>query len=95
MRLGWFRHMDRPLPNPTVDVTRGRLDVIIVPPETAAPAAERAFAAATDRADRDEPTALLDELTAAGQQSPPRSPVARSDSDETARWDSEGGHLAR
>jgi hypothetical protein len=96
IRLGWFRNIDRQLLNLTGDVTRGRLDLLIVPPGATARAAGRAFSAATDRANRDGPTAVLDRLTAAGQPRPPRrSPAARPDSEETAGWESEGGHLAR
>jgi Family of unknown function (DUF5994) len=96
IQLGWFRHIDRQLLNMTGDATRGRLDLLVVPPDASEAAAEGAFSAATDRANRDEPTAVLDEVTAAGQQRPsPRSPVVPSDPDETAGWDSEGGHLAR
>jgi Family of unknown function (DUF5994) len=96
LRLGWFRSIDRHLLNMTGDSNRGRLDLLVVPPDTTAAAAQRAFSAATDRANRDTPTALLDALSAAGSPVPtPRSAAVRSDIEDTAVWDSEGGHLAR
>jgi hypothetical protein len=52
VRLGWFRNLDRQLLNVTGDVTRGRLDFLVIPPDTTAAAAEHAFSAATDRANR-------------------------------------------
>ncbi len=62
IRLGWFRSLDRHLLNLTGDVTRGRLDLLVVPPGATRADAGRAFSAATDRANRDAPTALLDGL---------------------------------
>jgi hypothetical protein len=94
--LGWFRSIDQQLLNLTGDLTRGRLDLLVVPPDTTAAAAQRAFSAATDRANRDTPTALLAALGAAGPPvPPPRSAAAQPDLEQTAIWDSEGGHLAR
>ena len=96
IRLGWFRNIDRQLLNLTGDAARGRLDLLVVPPDTMAAAAQRAFAAATDRANRATPTALLEALGAAGPQVPaPRSAPPAHDIEETVVWDSEGGHLAR
>jgi Family of unknown function (DUF5994) len=96
IRLGWFRSIDRQLLNLTGDAARGRLDLLIIPPDTTTAAAQRAFSAATDRANRDTPTALLDALRAAGPPVPPPRPAAaQPDVEETAAWDSEGGHLAR
>jgi hypothetical protein len=96
IRLGWFRRMDRQALNLTGDVRRRRLDLLVVPPDTPAPAARRAFAAATDRANRDTPTELLDALSSAGPPVPaPRSVAARPDIEEIMVWDSEGGHLVR
>jgi hypothetical protein len=65
IRLGWFRSLDRRLLNLTGDLTRGRLDLLVVPPGASRADAGRAFAAATDRANRDAPTALLDGLAGA------------------------------
>ena len=65
IRLGWFRNLDRQLLNMTGDSSRGRLDFLVVPPDTTAAAAEHAFSAATDRVNRQAPTELLDTLSAA------------------------------
>ena len=48
IRFGWFRRMDRQALNLTGDVRRRRLDLLVVPPDTSAPAARRAFAARPD-----------------------------------------------
>jgi uncharacterized protein DUF5994 len=96
IRLGWFRNLDRQLLNMTGDVSRGRLDFLVIPPDTTAAAAEHAFSAATDRANRQAPTELLDMLSAAGPPVPaPRSAHEPDDTEETAAWDSEGGHQYR
>ena len=96
IRLGWFRGIDRRLLNLTGDATRGRLDLLVVPPDTTASTAQRAFSAATDRANRATPTALLDALDSAGPAVPaPRAISAQPDLEQTAVWDSEGGHLVR
>src|SRR5918998_777354 len=96
IRLGWFRNLDRQLLNMTGDLSRGRLDFLVVPPGTTAAAAEHAFSAATDRANRQAPTELLDTLSAAGPPvPPPRSADEPVDTEEIAAWDSEGGHQYR
>ncbi|MEU2348696.1 DUF5994 family protein [Modestobacter sp. NPDC049651] len=59
VRLGWFRSLDRQLVNLTGDPARGRLDLLVVPPDTASADARRAFADASDRANRRTPTTLL------------------------------------
>jgi hypothetical protein len=85
IRLGWFRDLDRHLLNMTGDVSRGRLDFLVVPPDTTAAAAEHAFSAATDRANRQAPTELLDTLNAAGPPvPPPRSSADQPDTEKTA-----------
>ena len=67
IRLGWFRSLDPHLLNLTGDEARGRVDLVTVPPESSPSTAQRAFAAATDPANRQAATALLDGLgTAAG-----------------------------
>jgi Family of unknown function (DUF5994) len=66
VRLGWFRHLDPQLLNLTGDLRRGRLDLLVVPPDTSEADAQRAFAAATDRANGDEPTVLLSGLDRPG-----------------------------
>jgi hypothetical protein len=108
IRLGWFRGIDPQLLDLTGDTTRGRLDLLVVPPDTTAAAARQAFTAASDRANRETPTALLAALhPAAASVAPPRQAFdrpavgqsapagtgARAIWDaETAVWDSEGGH---
>jgi hypothetical protein len=91
-RLGWFRNVDRQLLNMTGDLSRGRLDFLVVPPETTAATADRAFSAATDRANRQAPTELLETLGAASPQVPPPRSADPPDTEETAAWDSEGGY---
>jgi hypothetical protein len=95
IRLGWFRNLDRQLLNMTGDFSRGRLDFLVVPPDTTTAAAEHAFSAATDRANRQAPTELLDTLSAAGPPVPPPRSADQPDIEETAAWHSEGGHLYR
>jgi Family of unknown function (DUF5994) len=69
IRLGWFRSIDPQLLDLTGDTTRGRLDLLVVPPDTTAAAARQAFTAASDRANRRTPTAVLTALH------PPAAPV--------------------
>lgn len=100
IRLGWFRSIDTQLLAPTGDTNRGRLDLLVIPPETTGATAQQAFTAAVDRANRRTPTALLAALQ------PVRSPVPRprpaadrvgmgkaASTEATAVWDSEGRHL--
>ena len=47
IRLGWFRSIDPQLLDLTGDPTRGRLDLLVVPPDSTAAAARHAFAAAS------------------------------------------------
>ena len=106
IRLGWFRSIDPQLLDLTGDTTRGRLDLLVVPPDTAAAAARQAFTAASDRANRRTPTAVLVALHPAAAPVPPAQPAvirlavdqaaptgaAAARDAETAAWDSEGGH---
>jgi Family of unknown function (DUF5994) len=101
LRLGWFRSIDPQLLDLTGDENRGRIDLLVVPPDTAEATARRAFAAASDRANRRTPTAVLAVLQpAAAPVPPPRLPVDRvavgkaspAGTEATAVWDSEGGH---
>jgi Family of unknown function (DUF5994) len=64
VRLGWFRHLDPQLLNLTGDLRRGRVDLLVVPPDTTKADARRAFTAATDRGNSAEPTVLLHALDA-------------------------------
>jgi hypothetical protein len=66
IRLGWFRGIDPHLLNLTGDWARGRVDLLVVPPDTTAAVAHRAFSAATDRANASTPSALLGALSPAG-----------------------------
>jgi hypothetical protein len=66
IRLGWFRSQDPALLNLSGDLDRRRLDLLVIPPDTTAAAAQQAFSAAGDRANQQAPTALLETLGAAG-----------------------------
>jgi hypothetical protein len=99
IRLGWFRSIDPQLLDLTGDPTRGRLDLLVVPPDTAEAAARQAFTAASDRANRRTPTALLAALHPAAAPVPPPRPAvdrvavaeAAAGVEAMAVWDSEGG----
>jgi hypothetical protein len=104
IRLGWFRSIEPQLLNLTGDPYRGRLDLLVVPPETAAADAGRAFAAASDRANRRTPAAVLAALHRAPAPVPAPRPgvdgvamgeAAPAGPEATAVWDSEGGHVLR
>jgi hypothetical protein len=111
IRLGWFRSIDPQLLDLTGDTNRSRVDLLVVPPDTAAAAARQAFADASDRANRRTPTAVLASLhTAAAPVPSPRPAADRVASGSvapavadasavpdsgTAVWDSEGGHPLR
>jgi hypothetical protein len=108
IRLGWFRSIDPQLLDLTGDTTRGRLDLLVVPPDTTAAAARQAFAAASDRANRRTPAAVLATLhpaaapvpaaqpavdrLAVGQAAPAGAEQEAAWDAQTAVWDSEGGH---
>jgi hypothetical protein len=105
IRLGWFRSIDPQLLDLTGDTTRGRLDLLVVPPDAEPAAARQAFNAASDRANRRTPTAVLAALplSAAGVPRPRRAaarvaagragpaPATAVWNSETEVWDSEGG----
>jgi hypothetical protein len=80
IRLGWFRSIDPQLLELTGDTTRGRLDLLVVPPDTAAAAARQAFIAASDRANR----------VAVGEAPPAGIEATAAWDSEMAVWDSEG-----
>jgi hypothetical protein len=80
------------------------VDLLVVPPDTAAAAARQTFAVASGRANRRAPTAVLAALHQAPAPVPsPRSAVDRvgagkaavAGADATAVWDSAGGHPLR
>jgi Family of unknown function (DUF5994) len=102
IRPGWFRSIDPQLLDLTGDSPRGRLDLLVVPPDTTAAVARQAFTAASGRTNRETPTALLAALNPAGTPTPtPRPAIDRvgvgkaspPGAEATAVWDSEGGHL--
>jgi len=104
IRLGWFRSIDPQLLDLTGDLRRGRLDLLVVPPETSADVAGQAFTAATDRSNRETPTTLLAALHQAGPSATRLRPAvdrvavgksAPAGAGATEVWDSEGGHLVR
>jgi len=98
IRLGWFRTIDAQLLDLTGDLPHRRIDLLVVPPDTTAAVAGQAFTAATDRSNREAPTALLAALYRTGppalRPQPPADRVAGGKAaGATEVWDSEGGHL--
>src|SRR3954449_3551082 len=104
IRLGWFRSIDPQLLDLTGDTARGRLDLLVVPPDTTAAAARQAFTAASDRANRRTPTAVLTalHLPAAAVPAPqpavdrlavghaaPAEAEAEAEAEAAAAWDAE------
>jgi hypothetical protein len=88
VRMGWFATMDPALLIATTD--RGeQIDLLVVPPQTAATAAEQAMATAAD------PTNTMRAPDILAAKTAPR-PTAGTGSgtDPDAVWDNEGGHLA-
>ena len=63
VRLGWFGSMDPHLLSLTGDLTRPRLDLLVLPPEATGATAGRGFAAATTAGNDRSPTALLADLS--------------------------------
>lgn len=83
VRMGWFASLDPALLIATTD--RGdQLDLLVVPPRTAAPAAERAMTMAAD------PTNIMraPDVLAVAPVAPGNGP------DPNAVWDNEGGRIA-
>jgi hypothetical protein len=64
VRLGWFRGLDPHLLNLTGDLVRGRVDLLVVPTDTSAPAAAAAFTSATEPDNRRTATEVLAATTA-------------------------------
>jgi hypothetical protein len=101
IRLGWYRSIEPQLLDLTGDPNRGRVDLLVIPPDTTAQAARQAFTAASGRANRRTATAVLADLQPTGAPVPPppaavgRAGVgedAPTESEATEVWDSEGGH---
>jgi len=86
VRIGWFASLDTGLLIAATD-TGDQLDILVIPPQTAADAANRAMTAAADPTDTRRASDILAALTA-----PAPDPV--DDSDVDAVWDNEGGHIA-
>jgi hypothetical protein len=81
VRAGWFASVDPAVLIATTD--RGQqVDLLVVPPSTAAGVAEKAMAQAADPGNRLRAQAILSD--------PPVAPV----SDEQPAWDNEGGRVA-
>jgi hypothetical protein len=86
VRMGWFTSLDPALLIATTE--RGdQVDLLVVPPGTAQPAARAAMARAADPADTTHAPAILATM--------PAGLIAPPDDDSPASvWDNEGGHLA-
>jgi len=87
IRTGWFISLDPTLLIATTD-TGDQLDILVIPPHTAADAANRAMTAAADPADTRRAPAILAALTVPVTASDPR-----DDAHPNAVWDNEGGHI--
>jgi hypothetical protein len=85
IRTGWFTSLDPALLIATTD-TGDQLDILVVPPQTAADTANQAMTAGADAADTRRAPELLAALTA-----PARYP--QEDADPNAVWENEGGHI--
>jgi Family of unknown function (DUF5994) len=85
VRMGWYTTMDPALLIATTD--RGdQIDLLVVPPRTAATAAEQAMATAADPTNITRAPGILAARAAAR-------PTAENGSDQDAVWDNEGGRL--
>jgi hypothetical protein len=91
IRLGSFRTIDPQLLSLTGDLTRTRVDLLVLPPDATEATARQVFAAATAVGNDRSPTALLADVSAAGVPSVPL-PSPRSSAEAgTGSWESEGG----
>jgi hypothetical protein len=85
VRMGWYATMDPALLIATTE--RGdQIDLLVVPPATAATAAEHAMATAADPTNTTRAPGIL-----AARAAP--QPTAENGSDQDAVWDNEGGRL--
>lgn len=87
VRMGWFATLDPALLIATTD-RGGQVDLLVVPPETAAATAERAMATAAGPANTMRAPNILAAVPAAAVPAPGNGP------DPGAVWDNEGGHMA-
>jgi hypothetical protein len=85
VRMGWFVTLDPAL---LIATTAGgdRIDLLVVPPDTRAGAAQRAMTTAADPANTMRAPAILAAIRAMPI------PAAGSGPDDMAVWDNEGGH---
>jgi hypothetical protein len=90
IRLGWFRTIDPQLLSLTGDLTRTRVDLLVLPPDATEATARKGFAAATAVGNDRSATALLADVSAAGVPSVPPPPRSSAET-ETGSWESEGG----
>jgi hypothetical protein len=66
IRLGWFRSIDPQMLDLTGDLERGRVDLLVVPPDTPKAAAAAAFAAATEPGNSRSPAEIMTGAATAG-----------------------------
>lgn len=90
IRLGWFRTIDPHLLSLTGDLTRTRVDLLVLPPDATEATARKVFATATAVGNDRSATALLADVSATGVPSVPP-PARSSEESETGEWESEGG----
>jgi hypothetical protein len=90
IRLGWFRTIDPQLLSLTGDLTRTRVDLLVLPPDATEATARKGFAAATAVGNDRSATALLADVSAAGVPSVPPPPRSSAET-ATGSWESEGG----
>jgi hypothetical protein len=84
---GWFTSLDPALLIATTD-TGDQLDILIIPPHTAADAANRAMTAAANPANTRRAPDIL-----ATPAAPSTATDLHDDADPNAVWDNEGGHI--
>jgi hypothetical protein len=66
IRLGWFRSVDPQMLDLTGDLERGRVDLLVVPPDTPKAAVAAAFAAATEAGNSRSPAEIMTGVATAG-----------------------------
>lgn len=86
VRLGWFRSIDPNLVYLTGNYGDNRVELLVVPPDTAPAASALAMTRAASPGNRSTPTAVL---TAADLE------TDLADLSDAMVWESEGGHLHR
>jgi Family of unknown function (DUF5994) len=86
VRTGWFASLD-PAVLIATTYSGDRLDILVVPPQTAADGAKQAMTAAADPVDTRRAPDILAELIATA-------PGPDDNADPNAVWDNEGGHIS-